>query len=796
MGILDYIERIKRENEGPRITAQEPRMGLKPGGIVEPGVTHYATELPPGIYKRGDKYRVIQQRGGGERYSPPAFDTLKEAKKDLANYIEKNPAAKQLVPEGSEKFLKTYLKERNLTSWTDLSKGQKANFIGLWPKVQKQQALIKGMIPASEMAERLGISTANLADLRKKKSIFHKKLVDLIGKPVNLVGAAGGTLAERGEYIYYNPVESKDLKIAQKYLPQQFGYISQDVTQRIKTLADDDWFMNRLKKVTSVDDFTKVLPLETVKARYPGLKLTDSKLSKAVVYLGQVMQGHVEYRGLEDIGLNKVIGNRISRMIEDAPFGNFFKKEAYDIAMSNIDRQFGHEVGTFSDYRKKIKAEFRRLGFKDFKKFNLDEYVGTSIGGWKKSGQFSVFSRLLEKNVNQKSGASYLGRLSQATDALEAAIADKNWKSAKTIVEANKADALRTIKKTKNSMPYLSLSAPGSKENFGVKRLNQLEAQGLGIKDFFKDRKYTYSGLGEGFTQKEVLSALEKGETGSLKGWKPTEKGFRELIEKVGCFGRVKQQGGGDIDCFEEGKKKIKTGQITAPGEKALFTKLAQNLGPDGWRFLGIDYDAAIKTKGPVASILRKVAETSSQISPTVGKVKLDPIKALRKAGKWAFGPVEMGLLPVALAGEALYANYANKRDLKKALDEIPNSKLPQYRKNLILEGYSQEARDIGGVGLESYALDQPNISGALEKIGYGDKNELMRDVAGAIAGIREQEERDYQEALKRAQREQFDKDQPMFASGGLANLTRTVAPDSGPMSQGLRSLYIDDMDY
>jgi len=32
-------------------------------------------------------------------------------------------------------------------------------------------------------------------------------------------------------------------------------------------------------------------------------------------------------------------------------------------------------------------------------------------------------------------------------------------------------------------------------------------------------------------------------------------------------------------------------------------------------------------------------------------------------------------------------------------------------------------------------------------------------------------------------------------AGGGLANLTRTVAPDSGPMSQGLRSLYIDDMD-
>ena len=33
------------------------------------------------------------------------------------------------------------------------------------------------------------------------------------------------------------------------------------------------------------------------------------------------------------------------------------------------------------------------------------------------------------------------------------------------------------------------------------------------------------------------------------------------------------------------------------------------------------------------------------------------------------------------------------------------------------------------------------------------------------------------------------------LAGGGLANLTRTVAPDSGSVSRGLRSLYIDDMD-
>jgi len=45
MSILDYIERIKRENEGgrigPRNMADGGRIGLKPGGIVEPGVEYY-----------------------------------------------------------------------------------------------------------------------------------------------------------------------------------------------------------------------------------------------------------------------------------------------------------------------------------------------------------------------------------------------------------------------------------------------------------------------------------------------------------------------------------------------------------------------------------------------------------------------------------------------------------------------------------------------------------------------------------------------------------------------------------
>ena len=148
--------------------------------------------------------------------------------------------------------------------------------------------------------------------------------------------------------------------------------------------------------------------------------------------------------------------------------------------------------------------------------------------------------------------------------------------------------------------------------------------------------------------------------------------------------------------------------------------------------------------------------------------------KGASKVGKALFGPVEIGTLPLWLAGEALYSQYANKRDLKKALDKMD---IPQYKKNLLLEGYRQEAVDLGDVGLEDWAIDQPNISPALEKIGYGDKNELRRDAAGAIADIRQMETEEeaarYEKFYPRAQREQFKRYQPMFAEGGIAGLLK-----------------------
>ena len=69
-----------------------------------------------------------------------------------------------------------------------------------------------------------------------------------------------------------------------------------------------------------------------------------------------------------------------------------------------------------------------------------------------------------------------------------------------------------------------------------------------------------------------------------------------------------------------------------------------------------------------------------------------------------------------------------------------------------------------------------------------------MLDVYDQADKISREQGIPYQEALNQVNFERFGK--LSMASGGLANLTNTIPPESGPMSQGLRSLYNNDMDY
>ena len=179
------------------------------------------------IYPTGTvKYRVIIQRGKGERYDN-RFEKLEDAIKDKNKFIEKKPPAKQIPPEGSEEFLKIYLKERKLKKWDDLEKGEKSNFIRVtWPKYSEQKKIIGDRISASEFAKLIGIDEDKLTYFRKgartRNNAVGKKINQLLGEPLQLTYGAGGQNIVGGaaDRVYYKKPTTKQIKIIKAYIQQ------------------------------------------------------------------------------------------------------------------------------------------------------------------------------------------------------------------------------------------------------------------------------------------------------------------------------------------------------------------------------------------------------------------------------------------------------------------------------------------------------------------------------------------------------------------------------------------------
>ena len=222
-------------------------------------------------------------------------------------------------------------------------------------------------------------------------------------------------------------------------------------------------------------------------------------------------------------------------------------------------------------------------------------------------------------------------------------------------------------------------------------------------------------------------------------GDKALSRTLNTLVKQLGCGNvRLASQGGGDVDCYARGLEKIKSGNIKTPGEKANFSKLAKIAG------------------------------------------------GAKKLGSWLFGPVEMGVLPLFLAGEGLYNQYANKRDLRKALER--DGKMSKDEIEEIVATYGQESADLGDVGLEDWAIEQRDTTPYKDFLTEVDISmpQMRQDLNRTIEYQRALQDQEYQKQLEEAQREQFDPYAPM-AGGGIANVRRpwAIPPASGPMPQG-----------
>ena len=196
---------------------------------------------------------------------------------------------------------------------------------------------------------------------------------------------------------------------------------------------------------------------------------------------------------------------------------------------------------------------------------------------------------------------------------------------------------------------------------------------------------------------------------------------LKPLIEKIGCpglaaGGRAKFQDGST--CYTRGVEKIKTGKLATAAEKSNFSKLTKMTG------------------------------------------------GLKKLGSFLFGPVEMGVLPLFLAGEGAYGRYANEQDYRKALKREGVD--PKAIDDLA-EVYGRELADLGNVGLESYAIDQENIPQTREflKATGVSPLEYQQFASEKVKEERRTQAKEYAAALEKAQKEKFDPTMPVFKKGG-----------------------------
>ena len=139
-------------------------------------------------------------------------------------------------------------------------------------------------------------------------------------------------------------------------------------------------------------------------------------------------------------------------------------------------------------------------------------------------------------------------------------------------------------------------------------------------------------------------------------------------------------------------------------GVPEMRAPLAQTLGPDGWRFLGVDYGP-----GRTAQFFSKVGEKVAR-SPTAVRTPLQLTgKLATGVGRFLADPFFFPLIPLEMMVTSAYGFEKNKDNIMKSLKENP----------LVTEmarKYKMNAKDVRNAILEKYRRAVLNTEGGLEE--------------------------------------------------------------------------------
>jgi len=832
MSVLDYIERIKQENEGPRITAQKPRtmvadasteMEQSPDSFLRGAYTDWTTNppriVPPEQLEDWDiSFRKPNAEGGVQQLVQNTVDGSRPGYqgREWENVIDagsRSEGMKRLLPKNKSKYI----------SLTELR-----NLLGEGAEDMRALGGTKDTVVAKASA----------------------KLLDQTA----IIGP-GRDAPTSKKYFYYRKPTKKELELLKTYIDAR--PIQANMLERIQNLQKDKYTAQILKdgKLPMVGEGKqRVLDpkfMKHVKSKYGTL----DKYVHGLVRYSQGLDGQTII-GLNDSILsdgkfktNKKIANKIRSTFLEMPYGsenasmNTIRKAVYKSAMLDITNELGNTNVTFEQWKDRIRRTLNRKYNLKGADIHIDELIGVSSSMRNKTAPYAVFTQLATKELNEGILKDYQKVLSGHTAKLKAEIGknskfvDGKWfhsaEAKKIVNNFNKnilpnLENIDQLKGTGFTLPEMTLGAPTDKTLGGVKgRLATLEKAGLDFKKFYQAEGFGYIMPKNVATQEELFTKLAN--TDNVKKFKKTfSETFQNLsprslaqLSKLHDCGKFKE-GGSLISCLKEKfkAKPEKFLQKSAPLAKNnvnLFKwfkngrKIARGTG------IALAWEAAF---APIVgawsalegeSMPRIINEIAYGI-PGIGETKKEEWMKYAGGDELAYkmkrmGEMEEQELPY------LYQQLNDAINKTANVPKLPGREGKGYQQLLIEKNIKEKELELqalyntpelyegpaGGASAEGdYGYNEPVIQDA-----YALEQQTTAKIA-ADKAARKKQIFDWLEENKIIADRNWQSHQPIFrpmATGGRAGymgggMTGIRKPDAiPPEKQGLRSIMIGDMD-
>ena len=426
--------------------------------------------------------------------------------------------------------------------------------------------------------------------LEKKEGVAKWK------KSKNLVIQRGDSMGTN--YIKYP--DKKTLKsMKQYYKNQEFINIAKrDVLRKpsiegMKVFYEDEDLMNAIRKWSGNPNDKEALKI--INSVFGSEELAGPN---AIKNLGRALIGEIKVEGIkQDKVLGKKILEGVTRTANGQAGRSAWDQAAYMYAKDRMNLLFERGIGdkSFQQFFDEIDGVLRETLGKNRAKFHIDEVFSLRTGLTNNNQVYSVFSQILDKNLNSKIKQNYDATFSKNLINVRKELAKNN----PDFNEVKRITDLQNVKYKEYSSKYpnAKFSTFGEfdieknrfkspEEVFGIERFNQLPSDiQKKIKQDYRKNRISID-VGGAQTQKELLTSLEK----NIKPGSTLNKTqFENMLASFGdgtCavqFGPKKRDGGrigyqvGTIDkkrCIDQGIKNFNEGKFKTADQVKDAAKL------------------------------------------------------------------------------------------------------------------------------------------------------------------------------------------------------------------------------